>query len=553
MASKPRAAIYARYSTEGQKESSIEDQFHVCTKLCEREGFRVTHRFHDQAISGGTAQRPGYQDMLEAARRRAFDVIVAEDPSRFWRNQAEQAPRLAELEDLGIRLVTCSGLDSREASFAMVAPLMGAFSEHARKEAGYRTRRGQEGKARTGGATGGRAYGYRVVKTGIGKEIEPTEAAVVKRIFEMRAAGQSPLAIARTLNAEGVPAPGAAWARKSGVLPVWRVSALSGSIPRGVGILNNPLYTGKVIWGRTKWVRSAADSKVRRPVATPPSEWITHDVPALRIIPDRVWDKVYSLQRESTPLREAVRKGVRMSPNKGHGNYWLSGLLVCDCCGSNLQIDGRVSYACPSHKAGRCKNGVRVRRVDVEAAVLALFRKELLDPARIRAEQRRVEAALKAEDKRAAASARAAVSPEAMRRVEADIAATRKLRISEAAKRAALAELERERQELIDAASRRAATPLTEARRLLAQLPAFAKSFERQLEDLLHGRLKDKEAIREATAATRQLIEGGCIRMLPRTGALEAQVRLVGLGGKALRVAGKTTRKVCVSGSGGRI
>src|SRR5215469_5977815 len=92
-----RAAIYARFSTDKQSENSIADQIRVCERLAERCGFEVVERFSDAAVSGGTAYRAGYQRLLEAARHRVIDVIVAEDISRLWRLLAEQAPRLAEL------------------------------------------------------------------------------------------------------------------------------------------------------------------------------------------------------------------------------------------------------------------------------------------------------------------------------------------------------------------------------------------------------------------------------------------------------------------------
>ena len=76
---KRRAALYARYSTDKQSEMSVEDQFRVSERIALREGFEVVARFEDRAITGGTSARPGYQAMLEGARRRQFDAIVAED------------------------------------------------------------------------------------------------------------------------------------------------------------------------------------------------------------------------------------------------------------------------------------------------------------------------------------------------------------------------------------------------------------------------------------------------------------------------------------------
>ncbi len=112
-----KTAIYARYSTDKQSENSIEDQIRECKKLAERNEFDVVAVFSDKAFSGGTAIRPDYQNMLVAARAGQFDVIVAEDTSRLWRNLAEQSPRLAELQDLGIHVVT-HDLDTRQESAA---------------------------------------------------------------------------------------------------------------------------------------------------------------------------------------------------------------------------------------------------------------------------------------------------------------------------------------------------------------------------------------------------------------------------------------------------
>lgn len=180
-----RAALYARYSTDKQSESSIGDQLRVCERLAERHGFTVVDRFDDAALSGGTTKRQGYQRMLEAARRGELDVIVAEDISRLWRAMAEQAPRLAELRDLDVHVVT-QDLDTRQESSEILGAVNGAMSEHYRKEIGRRTRRGLEGRARAGKPTGGRAYGYIAARdsTTGQLEINPDQARVVSLRLE---------------------------------------------------------------------------------------------------------------------------------------------------------------------------------------------------------------------------------------------------------------------------------------------------------------------------------------------------------------------------------
>ena len=75
----PRAALYARYSSDLQRETSIEDQFRVCRERAEREGWKIAGTYKDSAISGGSMiLRPGIQALLEDARRGLFEILVAE-------------------------------------------------------------------------------------------------------------------------------------------------------------------------------------------------------------------------------------------------------------------------------------------------------------------------------------------------------------------------------------------------------------------------------------------------------------------------------------------
>jgi site-specific DNA recombinase len=103
-----RAAYYARYSTDGQETDSIDRQFMVCDSIAKREGFihAQRHRFSDPETSGGTPRRIGYSAMLAAAVRGEFDVLVAEDISRLWRNMEMQTRDINELLELRISIVT---------------------------------------------------------------------------------------------------------------------------------------------------------------------------------------------------------------------------------------------------------------------------------------------------------------------------------------------------------------------------------------------------------------------------------------------------------------
>lgn len=390
-----KAAIYARYSTDKQSESSITDQVRVCERLAERHGFQVVSQFSDAAISGGTTERPGYQRLLAAARRHEFDVILAEDTSRLWRLLAEQAPRLAELADLGIHVVT-HDLDTRQESAGVMSAVTGAMSEQYRKEIGRRTRRGLEGLARAGRSAGGRAYGYlSATESPSGARcVHDREAVVVRRIFALYGDGMSARAIANVLNREGIASPGSRWKRTTRRASKWLASAIAGDPSRGIGVLNNEAYRGVVIWNRFRWIRSAANSSKRRCVENPRAQWIIRTDEALRIVSDDQWQRAKRRQQEQgARIGARVRAGLSRASAKSTGRppkHLLSGILKCGACGANLVVSNG-GYVCASYVNGgvsACSSNVRVPRVAAEAALLAGVQSKLLAPEAITAARR---------------------------------------------------------------------------------------------------------------------------------------------------------------------
>jgi hypothetical protein len=167
-----------------------------------------------------------------------------------------------------------------------------AGSEFARRRAGQivaadcgvpttataaKTRRGLRGRVEAGKSGGGLSYGYDVVRkldadgapvTGE-RTINASEATVIRRVFEAFASGESPKAIARALNAEGVAGPRG---------KLWRDTAIRGHRQRGTGLLNNELYIGQLVWNRMRYVKDPQTGK-RVSRLNDPSEWIRRDVP----------------------------------------------------------------------------------------------------------------------------------------------------------------------------------------------------------------------------------------------------------------------------------
>jgi len=142
-----RAVIYARYSTELQRESSIDDQIRLCKAKIAAEGWVLAATFSDAAQSGASRLRPGYQRMLMEARTGAFDVIVAESLDRLSRDQEDVAALFKQLSFAGVRLVTLGEGEINELHVGLKGTMNALFL----KDLAQKVRRGLEGRVRQGG------------------------------------------------------------------------------------------------------------------------------------------------------------------------------------------------------------------------------------------------------------------------------------------------------------------------------------------------------------------------------------------------------------------
>ena len=145
-----------------------------------------------------------------------------------------------------------------------------------------KVKRGVEGRVRKGKSGGGLAFGYRVVKQLDSRgelvrgerSVDEAEARVVRRIFEEFAAGKSPRAIAKLLNAHAVPGPNGR---------PWCDTMIRGHRLRGCGILHYEIYIGRLIWNRQSFIKDPTTGR-RVPRCNPEAEWIVQDVPELRVV-----------------------------------------------------------------------------------------------------------------------------------------------------------------------------------------------------------------------------------------------------------------------------
>ena len=188
------------------------------------------------------------------------------------------------------------------------------------------------------------------------------------RIFRQYAAGQSPRAIALSLNQDGIAGP-----RGRG----WGASTINGNASRGTGILNNRIYIGKLVWNKLRYVKDP-DTGKRRSKANKAEAVIEKDVPHLRIIEQDLWDAVKQRQAEVMlgPQRTRTKPWDRRRPR-----YLLSGLVKCGACGGGYVQISKTHLGCATARnKGTCNNRLGIGREALERTILDALKQHLMDP-----------------------------------------------------------------------------------------------------------------------------------------------------------------------------
>jgi len=257
-----RCAVYARYSSDRQSPQSITDQLRKCREYAAQQGWEVLvdHVYSDEAQSGAGADRPGLLELMGAATRHAFDVVLVDDTSRLSRNQGETARIVDRLSFLGVRLVAVSqGIDTTQDQADVLLTVHGLVDSLYIKELAKKTHRGQEGKVLQGLHAGGRCFGYNntITPGGVRLAINDAEAAIVKEIFTMAADGLSLRSIAKRLNARGIPP---SRRRKDNRRPTWCPSAIRAGSSNSQAPTSDSAETAHQVSGRPQPTSSSASS-----------------------------------------------------------------------------------------------------------------------------------------------------------------------------------------------------------------------------------------------------------------------------------------------------
>lgn len=366
------AAIYARKSTNqrlaDEEARSVARQTANARAFAKTNGWRVLDAWvlGDDAISGAeTKKLVNRQRLIDviASGRAPFQVLIMRDDSRFSREDGEEAfGELKRLAQTGIEIWFYQ--DGKRFTFGtfgdnVVGFVRAEMNAEFRRQISRFTKEAMVRKAQAGHVTGGRVFGYDNVCSACARVIPPaqarcclqarterrindTQAAVVKRIFVLSAAGTGYTRIAKLLNAEQAPAPRPQQARPA----AWSPSSV-------YEVLHRPLYRGEVVWNKTKKRGNDGRTAV---TSRPETEWFRLDMPELRIVPEKLWSEAHRRLDRARAEYDRVTRGHRRLHRDRDSKYLLPGFARCSLCGGGLHIRSRSHgrqraffYACTSH------------------------------------------------------------------------------------------------------------------------------------------------------------------------------------------------------------
>ena len=183
------AVIYARYSSDSQREASIEGQLRDCKDYAEKNGITVVGTYIDRAYSAKTDDRPDFQRMIKDSGKKIFDVVLVWKLDRFARNRFDAVNYKYQLEKNGVHLVSAMEPISQGPEGIMVESMLIGMAEYYSAELALKVARGERENALQCKYNGG------IVPLGftIGKEdrlyhIDPETAPIVQEIFTRYAA-----------------------------------------------------------------------------------------------------------------------------------------------------------------------------------------------------------------------------------------------------------------------------------------------------------------------------------------------------------------------------
>jgi len=202
MVNKENAVIYARFSSSGQREESIEGQIRECKAFANRYDLNVIGEYCDHALTGTSDKRPEFQRMIRDSAKGQFSTVITWKNDRFARNRYDSAIYKAKLKQNGVRVLYAKESIPDGPEGIILESVMEGYAEYYSANLSQNVKRGLYDSAMKRKTLGQSAYGLRTAPDGR-YELDPATAPVVKRIFEEYAAGKPSVEICKGLNEDG--------------------------------------------------------------------------------------------------------------------------------------------------------------------------------------------------------------------------------------------------------------------------------------------------------------------------------------------------------------
>lgn len=308
--------IYTRVSTSMQVDGySLDAQKDNLRKYAEFQNMLVAGEYCDEGKSGKNIEgRPEFLRMLRdiESGKDGVSFVLVFKLSRFGRNAADVLTSLQRMQDFGVNLICVEdGIDSSKDSGKLMISVLSAVAEIERENILVQTMEGRRQKAREGKWNGGFApYGYKLVDGQL--QIAEEEAEVIRIIYDKYI--HTTMGTARIAN----------WLNAHGYFKTCRYNGKQEAFtsPFLIGVIDNPIYCGKLAYGRRRSEKIPGTRNQYRTVKT--NDYMLHEA----IISEEDWLAAQK-QRENTSIRQPKTHSLEHE-------HVLSSLLKCPVCGSGM-------------------------------------------------------------------------------------------------------------------------------------------------------------------------------------------------------------------------
>lgn len=199
------AVIYARYSSDSQREESIEGQLRECREYAERNNMTIVGTYIDRALSAKTADRPEFQHMIKDSAKELFEIVLVWKLDRFSRDRYDSAHYKHILKKNGVKVISAKEHISEGPEGIILEAMLEGYAEFYSAELSEKIHRGQKENALKGKNNGGGVpLGYLLDKKAQKLVIDPVTAPLVVEIFEKYADGKSVRSIVEDFNTRGL-------------------------------------------------------------------------------------------------------------------------------------------------------------------------------------------------------------------------------------------------------------------------------------------------------------------------------------------------------------